>query len=168
MYYYSYEPNKLEESSGSWGNQMMLLQGRGGASSLPLATFHALRMLTQEWMLPRGGRHLVFNVKTNLPQKEQNFLSAFALKRPDGSWSLLMINKEATESVRLSGLSGKALAPFAGRCRLTTYSPKEYAWHADGEKGIPLRNDSPSVRLIEGNQSIIIPPWSISVIGSLP
>jgi hypothetical protein len=168
-YYYSYEPNNLEESSGSWGNQMMLMQGKEGSPAISLATFHTLRLLTQEWMLPQGGLHTAFPVKMNLPKQEQNFLSAFALKRPDGSWSLLMINKDARHALPLSGLFTKTkgvstLRPFSGRCRLTTYSTKEYSWRPDGEKGHPLRNDSPVSRMIEGCQRIILPPWSLSVL----
>ena len=168
MYYYSYEPNKLEESSGSWGNQMMLLQGKEGAPAIPLASFRALHLLTQEWMDPRGGVHEAFTVKTNLPKQEQKFLSIFALKRPRstggnwslGNWSLLVINKDAGHAVRLTGL------PFSGPLRLTTYSGKEYQWDADGEHGNPVRNLPPEVRVTSENQPIIIPPWSISVLQS--
>jgi hypothetical protein len=173
MYYYSYEPNKLEESSGSWGNQMMLLQGREGERSIPLASFHALRLLTQGWMNPEGGLHEAFAVKTDLPKEHQKFLSVFALRRPDKSWSLLVINKDATHAVRLSGIASQEKksekldasdALFRSPRRLMTYSAGEYEWHADGKDGFPRRNLLPKSRVIEGDEPIIIPPWSIAVL----
>ncbi len=167
-YYYGYEPNKLEESSGSWGNQMMLMQREERSSSVPLATFQALRMLTQEWMDPSAKGQEVFAVKTDLPKKDQTLLSIFALRRPDHSWSLLMINKDAVHSMRLSGKTSKSDAPFTGDSRLAAYSAKQYSWCADGKNGHPLRNLPPERRVISGNQPFVIPPWSISILQSFP
>ena len=167
-FFYSYEPNKLEESSGSWGNQMMLMQSRRGSSSVPLATFHILRMLTQEWMDSRGGPHDVYAVKNDLPKSDQSHLSVYALRRPDHSLSLLLINKDADHSLRLTGLSPLPDSPFADGCRLTTYSAKQYSWFSDGKKGHPLHNLPPEHREILGNQPLVIPPWSISIVQSLP
>ena len=167
-YYYSYEPNKLEESSGSWGNQMMLMRQGSKQDSVALATFHALRLLTQEWMDSRGGLHEVFEMKNNLPKQDQKYLSVFVLKRPDHSWSLLVINKHADHSLRLSGLTLGKNTPFADSCRLTTYSAKQYAWYANGKNGHPLRNLPPEHRDIPGNQPIVIPAWSLSILQSFP
>ena len=167
-FFYSYEPNKLEESSGSWGNQMMLMQRGADTSNVPLATFHALRMLTHEWMAPDGGLHEVYAVKNDLPKPDQSHLSVFALRRPDHSWSLLLINKNAGHPLRLSGLASRPDSPFAHVCRLTTYSPEQYSWFADGRKGHPLLNLPPEQRDIPGNEPIVIPPWSISILQSFP
>jgi hypothetical protein len=171
-FFYSYEPNQLEESSGSWGNQMMLMQSQrrsSGSSGVPLATFHALRMLTREWMAPSGGLHEVFAVTTDLPKQDQCFLSVFALRRPDHSWSLLLINKSADQSLRLTGIFARPDSPFgnAGR-RLTTYSAEQYAWFADGKEGYPIRNLPPEHHNIAGKQPIVILPWSISILRSFP
>lgn len=160
-YFYSYEPNKLEESyENSWGNQMMLLQRKG--ASIPLATYHALRLLTREWMSPQGGMHQVYPVKIHLPAAEQIFFSLFALKRPDQSWALLVINKEATRPLTLS----LASTPLTGSCRLSTYSTREYAWQPGEEEGHPLRNLPPTVSTIMADKPVTLPPWSISVITS--
>ena len=161
FYYYSYEPNKLEESSGSWGNQMMLMQGR--KSAIQLASYHALKLLTLEWMRPQGGLHAAYQVSSNLSSAEQKLMSIFALKRPDQSWSLLVINKGASHSVNLSLRSHE----FRGPCRLTTYSPKEYTWQPKGPNGHPIRNLPLSTSLVSGDKPLTIPPWSITVIRSI-
>jgi hypothetical protein len=159
-YYYGYEPNKLEESGGSWGNQLMLLQRedqKNPGAAVPVATYNALRLLSGDWLDPSGGRHAVLPVRISGDQ--ERLLSAFAVKRPDDTRSLLVINKDAKSPVRLSlkGL-GKQSAT------LTTYSSKEYSWHPDGEGGHPSRNLPPTTQKVSADQPINIPPWSICVI----
>ena len=161
-YYYGYEPDKLEQKSGSWGSQMMLLRKKDTA--IPVATFHAMRLLTSDWMAPQGGPHQAFRVRTNLPQKKNNLLSAFALKRPDQSWSLLVINKDPKHAVRFSLGNFKGFEATSSGNILITYSAKEYSWQAAGPNGHPSLNNPPSRRPIRIEEPITVPPWSISVV----
>ncbi|MEI6323318.1 MAG: discoidin domain-containing protein [bacterium] len=162
FYYYSYEPNKLEASSGSWGNQMMLMRNSMKGAAIPLASFHALRLMTQKWMNPEGGPHQAYAVSSNKSGILRKNLSLFALKRPDLTWSILVINKDTTHSWRLSPLKKQ----LGGRCRFTTYSAKEYLWKADGMDGHPLRNTTPKESVVFGDGEITIPPWSLTVVTS--
>ena len=156
VYYYGYEPNTLEEHSGSWGNQLMLL--RRGRESIPVATFQTLRLLRNEWMSPWGGSHNVLPLRSQIIMGKGDSVSAFALRRPDGTRSLLVINKDAKCPLRLSvkGL-GKQFVT------ITTYSSAEYSWLPDGKDGKPLRKLPPSKKVLS-DQPINIPPWSLSVI----
>jgi hypothetical protein len=157
-YYYGYEPNKLEQTAGSWGNQIMLLRGKGEIEATPVATFHAMRLVAREWLDPNGGQHTVLPVHL-LGIKEPSLVSAFAVKRPDGSRSLLVINKDPKKPVNVS-LSGLSKSPH----RFTSYSCSEYAWQPDGSQGHPSRNLAASTRSIPFDRSVSIPPWSIAVI----
>lgn len=157
VYYYGYEPNKLDGSSGSWGNQLMLLDQKAG--EVPVATFQTLRMLSQQWMDPCGGLHQVFPCHLTRSGKRGDLLSAFVLKRPDGKWSLLLLNKDATHAAQLSFI-GLDWEPHT----FTTYSSAEYIWHPDGPNGHPSPNLAPSTRRVSENQRILIPPWSLTVI----
>jgi hypothetical protein len=157
-FFYSYEPNKLEQTGGSWGNQIMLQ--KGGNSPLPLATFHTLQLLTREWMDPNGGSHGVLPVSTGgSTRAESDLLSLFPLKRPDGGRSLLVINKDATHPVRLS-VKGLLKEP----CTLITYSCAQYIWQAEGNRGHPSRNLPPARISVPSDLPITIPPWSLAVL----
>lgn len=158
-YFYSYEPNKLEQTYGSWGNQIMLLKEGKSSASIPLATFHALRLLAREWMNPLGGYHQVLPVRLPGMEGHCSLISAFALKRPDGSQSLLVINKDAKRPARLL-LQGLGRNPVT----LATLSAAEYSWHPDGAKGRTSRNLPPSNRKIAATQAAVIPPCSIAVL----
>jgi len=160
-YYYGYEPNTLDGSSGSWGNQMMLMDREGQKRAVPLATFHALRLLTHEWMNSKGGEHQALRVKSDLSAPQQNLLSAFLLKRPEGKLSLLLINKDPSHALQISFGTSKI---FSSLCHLTTYSANQYLWKEDASHGNPVQNDPPCTAIMKTGQFIIIPPWSISVL----
>lgn len=133
----------------------MLLESKAGR--VPVATYQALQMLSYEWMESRGGRHLVLPVK--IRKNGRGLISLFALKRPDGAISLLVINKDATHPATLSikGVSEELHT-------VTTYSSACYSWHADGANGYPSRHLPPSSKMLTPNQLITIPPWSLSVL----
>ena len=164
VYYYGYEPNKLEQTCGSWGNHLMLLRGEGGRL-IPVATFRALRMLSREWLDPQGGVHAAYQVRVRTTPLEagRDLLSAFALKRPDGKWSLLLINKD---SVRAASISLKPGPLGSHALHLTTYSQKEYQWAANQQNGHPSRDRPPSTMVVRGDRSVTLPPRSISVLRS--
>ena len=154
-FYYGYEPNKLDGGSGSWGNQLMLLESKAG--TVPVATYQAMRMLSHVWMGPRGGRHLILPVQ--IRKNGSGLINVFALKRPDGEISLLVINKDSGMPLKLSVMGlGKASV------MLTTYSSAQYSWHADGANGHPSLNLPPASTKIPADQPITIPPGSLSVL----
>jgi len=161
-YFYGYEPNKLEQTCGSWGNHMMLLRGQGDRL-IPVATFQVFRMLTHEWLDLRGGFHTAYRVRirTKLPPETRDLLSVFSVKRPDGKWSLLLINKDSVHGMRVSIKLGSLSARSR---RLTTYSGKEYQWAANQQNGHPARRLPPSILDVSGNRPVTLPPWSISVL----
>jgi hypothetical protein len=106
-------------------------------------------------------------VKTNLRRSERDLLNAFAVQRPDHSWSLLMINKDPIRPVRISvhGVNGTKSSPLVHQpATLVTYSANEYRWHADGPNGHPARNAPPTKRTIGNDQPLELPSWSISVL----
>jgi hypothetical protein len=154
-YYYGYEPNRLEQSEGSWGNQLMLL--RHGGSMEPVATFRTLRLLTREWMSPGGGLHQVLPLRIHLPSEQRNLVSAFALRRPDGSRSLLFINKDPDHPIRI-------IPPFGRALMVTTYSGGQYRWLAEGREGHPVVNERPLSMKTAPGEVIQLPVESVSVI----
>ena len=160
FYYYGYEPNKLDGSSGSWGNQLMLLEGNGW--TVPVATYQALKMMNREWFASQGGIHRSFPVHLS-GNRSKDLLSAFALKRPDNKWSLLLINKDPVHEVRIV-IRGRN--PWPGSARLVTYSAEQYYWQADKAAGHPTRNGAPSRIIVQGNQSFTLPAWSLSILRS--
>jgi hypothetical protein len=149
-YYYGYEPNVLENTCGSWGNHLMLLNRND--SLTPVATFHSMRLVTQEWMDPHGGGHgvLPLSIRGNGGR-----LEGWALRRPDGSRSLLLINKD-DQPVAFSLRGMKASV-------ITCYGAQQYRWHEEGRAGHPDKDLPPSAQPWSGGNATI-PGHTLAVV----
>jgi hypothetical protein len=168
-YLYGYEPNYLEdELKCSWGNLMMLQIRRSSLNRL--STYHSARLLSQEWMQPTDRTHEIYRVNIN---PGSSTVSVYALRRPDGQWALLAINKDPAHSVRLypefQFSKGQASVTFAGNIDLIQFSGQQYRWKDDGPNGYPARSDPPARVQRQTAASYELPPYSVSVLrGRVP
>ena len=66
-------------------------------------------------------------------------VTAYALHRPDGQWSLMLINKDREQAhaiqIVFHGADGNRESFFAGPVKMTTFGKQQYQWHADRKKG---------------------------------
>jgi len=149
-YLYGYEPGELiNDRPCSWGNNMLFFQGQ------PTATYWAAKLLTESWTEPAGGMHVLYETGTGSLNS-----SAYALRRPSGEWSVLLLNKGAVTQTVAS--------PFSGSFAVTQFSSAQYRWKAAGESSRAIRSVAPSQR-IETGSTVALPPLSLTVItGSRP
>jgi hypothetical protein len=151
-YFYGVEPDTIfsePRRCHQFGNLLLFLGDDDHRIIANLATYHAARLLTKSW-LASSGIHELYDVKGTTP-----LLRAWAVRRPDGTFALLVINKDAqhSQSLRVTGWSS---------LEVTQFSSTEYAWRADGEDGRPIRSNPP--RRFRTHGMVTIPPYSISVI----
>ncbi len=158
-YLYGYEPNELiHEKDCAWGNNMMFLIGEQGEIRYRLPTYYAARLLTQQWTLPSGGNHAIYPATTDDP-----LVSAYAVRRPDARWAVMLINKDPQRrrSIR---------SPFNGQIDVYQYSSLQYRWKAKGEDGHPVRSEPPVHRISAATSAGIaeLPPYSITILVTRP
>ncbi len=97
-----------------------------------LAFYHAGRMINEEWVTHRTGMHHLYTVDVGIQDAAGNDLvTSYAVRRPDGNWALLLINKdrENAHPVRLAFASGGATGHFSGAIRVVTFGSEQYVWH---------------------------------------
>jgi hypothetical protein len=155
-YFYGVEPDTIFAEPlpcHQYGNHLLFLGDQNHRILSKLATYHAATLLTRTW-LARDGVHELYPVAGTTP-----LLRAWAVKRPNGTFALLVINKDAkrTFTIRVDGWS---------QVEVTQFSPREYAWAANGESGRPLRSTPPRKFMAEGR--VEVPGYSISVIEAPP
>ena len=178
-YLYGYEPNSLtDEHHGSWGQHMLFLQDKSGGIRAPVAAYHAARLVTHEWAQPGAGAseiHDIFRAKSDIVNGSgEPLVTAFALRRPDQRWAVMLINKDPARShrvhFRFTGQGAKAPSPPRPPLDFYQFSSKQYEWHADGPRGFPLRSKAPAhtVLAAEPPDGILLPPYSITVLRSSP
>jgi len=174
-YQYGYEPNYLaDELKCSWGNLTILQLKRNSEHLNRLAGYYGAQLVTKEWIQPTNDSHEIFPVTVRQQSSASSRLvSVYAVHRPDKQWALLAINKNPKRTARLSMqfnfFGANRPVAFAGQVDLIQFSPQEYAWHADGPNGHPLRSLPPKHFSREASSSYDLPPYSLTVLrGNLP
>jgi hypothetical protein len=169
-YLYGYEPNELiSESDCTWGNNMLFGMDEQGRIKFRTATYYGARLLTEEWAQPSDAPLEVYPATSDIQDaKGQPLVTAYALRRPDGNWSLLLINKDPSKAFEvglkiLDTQTGDATAPRLP-ADLYQYSRAQYVWHAERGRGHPLRDLPPAhAALPAGASSVRLPPYSLTV-----
>jgi hypothetical protein len=136
--------------ANSWGTYHMFMVDDHYQIKQRTAQFFAAQMLTQEWAQPGEAEHRQFLATSDVKDSAGNTLvTAYALQRPDGQWSLMLINKDYdnAHSVRISFDSGDASSAksFAGAVTMITFGKAQYQWHPDRKRG-HADPDSPPAR----------------------
>ena len=162
-----WEPTSLDQSPrcGQWGNNMLFLTDDQRRIRAHVATYHGLRMLTRDWAMPRGV-HEMYAAESDAHDADGNeLLSAYVLRRPDGAWATLLVNKDSVRTYRVSLTGpGGAGAAWSNRATVTSFSSAQYGWRPDGANGRPLRSDPPSTYTLPAGESVVVPPYSLTVV----
>ena len=101
----------------------------------------------------------------------EELITAYAVHRPDGQWSLLLINKDPKRayetSMVFSGIS-KISGVFKGPIDVFQYSSLQYLLGGSAAKPYPVKADQPEHRVVPSRfpkaTQITLPPYSLTVI----
>src|SRR5437588_116972 len=155
------------------GNNMLFFRDDAGHITKPTATYWGARLLTQEWAKPGNEVHEIYPAVSDVRDRNgQPLVTAYAVHRPDGLWSLLLINKDRehaylTTQIFRKNASG-SIEGFAGQLDLYQYSQKQYVLGGPPSNPYPIKADEPEHRLIQSSPprptSISLPPYSLTVI----
>lgn len=131
------------------------------------AQYHASQLINLEWVRHRAGVHKLYPASCDLKdQAGHTLITAYALTRPDGQWSLMVINKDQSNphQVHLAFDAGDALS---GPISMLTFGSEQYMWKSDGPNGHPDPNDPPvRTTIADGTRSITLPKASVTVLGA--
>jgi len=132
-YLYGYEPTwtfREEGGSKDWGALTLFFADDRRQATWPTPAFYAARMLACDWLTPTHAEHGIFPVRVFLPSGgETPDVTAYAARRPDGEWSVLLLNKSPTESysvrVQFAG-ANDSISSFTGPVELCQYGSSDY------------------------------------------
>ena len=173
-YLYGYEASHvIKETECSVGNNMMFFLDERGHAGIPTATFWGARMLAQEWVKPGDEIHELYPAASDLKNEQgEQIVTAYALRRPDGLWSLMLINKDPDQAARREGRSSKkdrARNAFGSPIDVVQFSSQQYQLNSDREQPFPIKSDPPARFEATQTTAISLPAYSLTVIrGSVP
>ncbi|HLX86590.1 MAG TPA: discoidin domain-containing protein [Terriglobales bacterium] len=134
VYFFHYLPLQMEpgcnSSPGTFG---MFSVDAGYKIQQPLAQFFVSQLINTEWAEMAGGEHQVYSAKSDVEDgASRDLITAYALKRPDGQWSLLVVNRDQENAHRVHiefrGAEGPAAA-LAGPVEIATFGSAQYKWN---------------------------------------
>src|SRR6516225_6918049 len=99
--------------------------------------YFAAHLINLEWVQHRSGVHQMFPSSTNIKDSEGNVLvTSYAVRRPDGNWSLMLVNRDETHPhtvrVLFEASASKRTASFSGAVRQVSFGSEQYVWKNDG------------------------------------
>jgi hypothetical protein len=151
VYYFHYLPLGIGRGhNGSMGTFDMFSADKDLKIVQPLSQYFASQLINLEWVQPGNGAHRVFPAASDVHDGAGHVLvTAYAVQRPDGQWSLMVVNKDQ-ENAHEVGISfddaEKAKAGFfGGPVSMTSFGKEQYQWHATAQGGF-ADPDGPAVK----------------------
>jgi hypothetical protein len=126
--------------TNSWGTYHLFMADDHYQIQQPTSQFFAAQLITREWAEPIDAEHRLYLASSDVKDSEQHLLvTAYALLRPDGQWSLMLINKDHDHphQVRIAfhDADRNRDSSFAGRVTMVTFGRDQYQWHPARRKG---------------------------------
>jgi hypothetical protein len=136
FYHSPIQPQPVQNSCLGWASWSNFVTDPDYNITGYTSLYFAAQLINNEWAQHRSGMHQMFPSSVNLKDDAGNALvTSYALHRPDGNWSLLLVNRDESEShsVRVSfeDLSGKRTG-FPGPVRMVTFGSEQYVWKSEG------------------------------------
>jgi hypothetical protein len=168
-YLFGYGPNvPINQHLGcaGYGNMMLYEADTRGQARWPMPAYYGARLLTQVWSQPHSGANHIYPTSTGSGNPADAMVTSYAVHRPDGRWSILLVNRDAHQAhrVRAAFRDGAKAAAFAGRVEVDQYSAAQYRWRATSGGGRPQRDLPPVHRVAAASDAVTLPPFSLTVL----
>jgi hypothetical protein len=171
VYYFHYIPLGLHPGCNeSMGSFAMWSADANYHIGPPLSQFFSSQLINLEWVQPGSGVHKVFSAAGDIQDEAgHQLVTAYALERPDGQWSLMVVNRdqENAHPVRIVFHDANANADrfFSGPVSISTFGSAQYQWHPTEQGGFADPDGPLTKSTINANQttSYELPKASVSV-----
>jgi hypothetical protein len=167
---YGYTPDQSATEFGcTTGGNMLFSMDNDGNITNRFATYFNARLLTQNWLGAPDAFHELYEVTLRPRQRRgESLLTAYAVYRPDGLWSLLVINKDSRRAyninLQLFNESTRITMPLQAPLDLYQFSEEQYQLSADKSNPYTIRSHPPTHQSLEKPRTVLLPSYSLTVI----
>jgi len=157
----------------SWGTYHMFMVDKHYQIRQKTSQYFAARLITQEWAQPKDAPHKLFKASGDIKDADGHTLvTAYALLRPDGQWSLMLMNKDYDHphAVGVVFHDGDTNSDrfLSGPVTMITFGKAQYQWHPARKEGYADPDGPPVTTEVSGgpDATYTLPPASINVLRS--
>ena len=165
------QPEQLRPGCQAWSTYGNFVANEKLEIKQYTAQYFASQLLNLDWVKHGAGTHELYPAKGDLQDDAgHDLITAYAVKRPDGDWSLLIINKDPsnTHEVEIAFEDSRldTASRFVGPVKLVTFGTAEYVWHSSGALS-HADPDGPAKRSIvdwKKGEKVLLPKASVTVL----
>jgi F5/8 type C domain len=171
VYYFHYMPLGIHrqgcnESLGTFG---LFTTDADLHVKQPLSQFFASQLINLEWVEPGKGEHKLFPAASDVRDVTGSVLvTAYAALRPDGRWSLLVVNKDQENAQRVRVVFHDAESKrerfFSGPLDFITFGSAQYQWRPASATADPDGPYARSSTQADSSTTFELPRASVTVI----
>jgi hypothetical protein len=133
--------------------------------------YWAAHMINLEWVQHRSGTHYLVPSATDIKDAEGNVLvTSYAVRRPDGNWSLMLVNRDENNAqpvrVLFEDAKSKHTNSFSGAVTFVTFGSNQYVWINDGPNSHADPDHAPVATTMQADPQTVftLPKASITVL----
>ncbi|MGO8718165.1 MAG: discoidin domain-containing protein [Acidobacteriaceae bacterium] len=163
------QPQGVQDSCLGWASWSNFISNRNYDIKGYTSFYYAAQMINREWVLHRSGMHQMFPSSTDIRDSAGNVLvTSYALHRPDGAWSLMLVNRDENNphAIRVVFDSAGKKVSFSGPVRDVTFGSEQYVWIDDGLNSHADPDHAPVGTTLRGSPQtvFVLPKASITVL----
>jgi F5/8 type C domain-containing protein len=132
LYYFHYLPLGVHQGcNDSMGTFGMYTTSKTYDIEKPTSQFFASQLINTEWVQPGNELHKIFAASGDISDTVgHSLITAYALQRPDGQWSLMLVNRdqENAHKVHIVFEGGENMRAFTGAVSIATFGSAQYQW----------------------------------------
>ena len=172
LYYFHYLPEPLGSGhNGSPGTFNFFSADQDLRLKQPLAQYFASQLINLQWLQPGDGQHRLFAARSDVTDGAgHSLVTAYPVLRPDGSWALLVINKDQENAhqvaIRFDDPVRHRSGVFAGPVAVAVFGKAEYQWHPELAGGTADPDGPAVITTIDAgpDTAFVLPAASITVL----
>jgi hypothetical protein len=156
--------------ANSWGTYHMFMVDDHYQIQQKTAQFFGAQLITEEWAEPKDAQHKLYAASTDVKDSDGHVVvTAYPLQRPDGQWSVLLVNKDHDHAHQVHLIFHDAVSNrdrFFTGVAMITFGKAQYQWHAARKKGYADPDGPPATSQLKGGENAIydLPAASLTVL----
>jgi len=170
FYHSPIQPQGIQSTCLGWSSWSNFISNEHYEINGYTSPYFAAHMINLEWVQHRAGIHTMFPSRTDVTDAEGNTLvTSYAVRRPDGNWSLMLVNRDENNPHRVRVAfenSGRPNQAFVGPITLVTFGSEQYVWVNDGLNSHADPDGPPAASIVAGSRDteFVLPKASVTVL----
>jgi len=171
-YYHSpIQPEPLHSGCHAWSTYGNFVANDKLEIKQYTAQYFASQLINFDWVKHGDGMYRLYPASADVEDDAgRGLITAYAARRPNGEWSLLLVNKDPSNAHEVDVAfeeDGKAAAAhFSGAVKQVTFGAAQYVWHSEGEKSYADPDGPPASTTIDAQagRKFLLPKASMTVL----